>query len=88
MKTITKDQIEVYSSFAVGHRDYHVIYKNGKNMFEGDIKIATGEHGGETYPYVDYIEWEYDVEPENNDEVEAFIESNLNDYLNNAEYIG
>lgn len=76
METI-KDNLEVYS---IG-RSWSFIYTQGENVFEGDIHIKTMEHGGEDYECVDYLEWEYGVEPENAEEIEKYVDENLWDLI-------
>ena len=84
---LTANNIEVYSSSGIGKKRYHIIYTDAKNTFEGDIELAYGVRGDDTYPYVDFIEWEYDVEPENSEEIELYVESNLYELMNEAEHI-
>lgn len=68
------------------------IYKSDFRYFiefrgnEGEIKFGRGEHGGESYDYVDYIEWE-SIIPENWEQIESFVEGNLEELINNAEKI-
>lgn len=63
---------------------YFVVYKG---EFEGEIKIGSGEHGGETYRYVSHIEWDDDNEPENSEEIERYLDANLKELVFNAEKI-
>lgn len=42
----------------------------------GKINIGRGNHGGEYFSYLDYIDWECD-EPSNSEEIEKYIDDNL-----------
>jgi hypothetical protein len=65
-------------------RKYFVVYKG---EFEGEIILGRGNHGGETYIYLSHIEWDDDNEPENSEEIETYLEANLNELVLNAEKI-
>ena len=67
-------------------------YKSDRHLYiekpyEGKVILANGYHGGESYTYVDYIEFEGDISENERDEIELFVETNLLIILNKAEKI-
>lgn len=55
-------------------------------FYNGKIILGKGNHGGEVYEYVDYLDWDSD-EHENAEEIEEYIENNLYNILKNAEQL-
>lgn len=80
-------QIEIYSTSSIGKRNYYIIYTNDKNSFNGEVHLDYGVRGDLTYPYVDYIEWDYNVNPDNVEEIETYVENNLHELMIKAEKI-
>ena len=68
---------------------YHFEYIWGDDVAEGDIIIGSGNHGGETYPYVSHIEITNNVQLPVDviEAIEEALENDYTKYITNAEKI-
>lgn len=66
---------------------YHFEYESDGKLTEGDIIIGSGNHGGETYPYVSHIEITDGTELSDDtiEEIETELENNYDKYIVHAE---
>jgi hypothetical protein len=71
------ERIEVYKSGGSIH------FIDNENDIEGRIQLEYGEHGGEKYPYVDYVE----LDDEDDNEKYLLADSYATYFDNNLELI-
>jgi hypothetical protein len=72
------EKLKFYKSFS----KYY--FEIEDSFYSGKIILGKGNHGGEAYHYVDYLEWDDEVHP-NSEEIKNYIETNLYLILNNVE---
>ena len=70
----------------------YFFYKSDRKLYiekpyEGKVILANGYHGGESYVYIDYIEFDDNISENERDKIELFVEKNLLKILNEAEII-
>ena len=70
-----------YGNDRIPYKEYYIVY----GEYEGHLIIEHGKHSGESYEYLAYIEW--DNEPENWEEIEEFVGSNLDKILTESPVI-
>jgi hypothetical protein len=57
---------------------YFMTYNNGYDEFDGELMIRYDKRGrGESSPYLDYIEWDFEPHEDERERVEDFIDDNL-----------
>lgn len=57
-------------------------FENTSNSDAGEICLAQGNHGGESYLYVDYVDLELHCLPDGLELYEELFEKNINEVLN------
>ena len=67
----------------------HVMYTIDNVLYEGVVTLKTGEHGGDTFEIVDFVEWDnYNgnvLSDECTQQIEEFLDANFVDYITEAE---
>lgn len=78
------ENVQIFKYCSICGTGYYVVYNDDGGLYNGVLELGSGKVGGIERKYVSEIEWEDGNVPENSEEIELYIDSNLSELLLNC----